>query len=934
MSTSRSRGSALLLCTFLAMGCAASALPDKPILKDYELAQRDFPLKSGLRVLVQEDHSAPVVVVAAMYAVGSTSDPKGLEGLAHFIEHLAFRSRPGGGPELMHVIDRMGGFRNAFTTLDKTVYFTMAHKDHLNELMQLEAWRLARTVDGVTPEVFATEREVVRNELRLGNETNLRGKLFDKVLAQLFPAGHPFSRPVIGSHESLSAAKLEDARAFIKKDYTPDNCTIVISGDVNADEVQKLLGQWPAEILFGPAGPDGPAVQPRQRYGERPVPAVPPPVNRALVKDKGPIEQPILVLGWSAPAAYRGNDELLSFVSTRLNLALQEVYANSDIYVDDDIESVGAFADPLAEATVVYVVANLKPGADPEKARQRVLDTLVNAWTTELGRLDVEVTRWFAATDLLLAVAEPFDKAVSLVQHLGATGHPAFFKDSLEGLAAVKNSQVMEFAAKWITRERAVAVYFEPESDFVPKVVGGSGAARAPAKTGASTAEHQIGGEQATVTEDLGADKIRLVTPSPDLARFPSFKLTNGLEVFAIPHGLAPVAQIHLGIRGGNATVKPFGLAGLASNLSRSMCREHGSLLAVGGRMGSFTGLTRSTHRVNVMSGNLANGLAVLGDQVRCQEVSEESFLFLGRILEINKKAYDRIAKKPEFVASKRFWAELYPGHAYGELAMNPEALKGVTREEAAAYVSSHYKPENAVAVVTGDVEAGEVKALAERYLATWKSGGGGSAAVAAIPPGPAGRKVFLIERPKATQATIQIGCRIPALRPEWLPAHDVLEAMANDHAWKLREQLGATYGIYAGITGHPGGAADLTFGGAVVNPLVGEVVAKLLGFIEDAERGHLDEGWFLSQRWDVARKFALTFATSDGIASGILQAADLGFAPDVWNQYPDNLAKTTRETLASVVAGCAGKEIVTVVGDPVVIRPQLEKAGLKLETE
>ncbi len=926
------------------------ALPDKPVPPtDYELPQMDFPLKSGLRVLVQEDKSAPVVVVAAMYAVGSTSDPKGREGLAHFVEHLAFRSRPGGGPELMHVIDRMGGFRNAFTTLDKTVYFTMAHKEHLNDLMQLEAWRLFKTVEGVTPEMFATEREVVRNELRLGNETRIEGKLFDTVLAQLFPAGHPFARPVIGSHDSLSAAKLEDAQTFIKANYTPDNCTIVISGDVDAQEVKTLLGLWPAELLYGPGGADGAAVAPRKRYGEQVVPEVPFPVNRKLVRDKGTTEQPVLVVAWSAPAAYRGNDALFDFVTDRLNLALGDVFAKTDLFDDDDIEGVSAFSNPLSEATTIYAVASLRPGADPERARVRILDTLSGAWTTNLGRLDVEVNRWFSATGLMLSLAQPFDKAVALVQHLGTTGHSTFFKDSLEGLAAVQNSQVMEFAAKWITRDRAVAVYFEPDSDHVATFAGApGGASGATGATGAAGAavgaaaarsakaratEHQIGSDKALATLDLSADRIRQITKSPHLAGYPRLKLANGLQVIAAKIGSAPVVHMQLGLRGGNGTTRPYGLAGLASGSASSTCRDHGSLSAVGGWNGRATGTTRSTDVVSVLSGNVANGIAVLADSVSCLEVGEEGFQYLDRALTVSKKRFDRTAKQPEFVATKRLWSRLYPNHPYGEVATNPDALKVVTHDDAAAYVRSHFRPDNGVLVVSGDVDPDEVLALSQKYLTNWKSGGGGAGAVAPLPPAPGTREVFLFDRPKATQATIQIGCRLPPAKAEWIAAADVLTALGDDRAWKLREQLGATYGIYAKTTSRPGGAADLIFGGAVVTHLVGAVLDSLLGFVAEVESGKVDEDLFLNKRWDVARTFGRRFATGEEIAAGILEAMDHDWDVAVWDRYPENLALTTRQTLQQAIAGCSGHEIVTVVGDSAALRPQLEKMGLKVES-
>src|SRR4051812_6070772 len=113
---SRTLRAAVLLALVPSGGCATTGgLPDAPVVKNYEPTEWVSNLKSGLTVIVKEDHSAPQVTVASVYGVGSTSDPKGVEGLAHFIEHLAFRSRPGGGPQYWDVLKRMGGNFNAST---------------------------------------------------------------------------------------------------------------------------------------------------------------------------------------------------------------------------------------------------------------------------------------------------------------------------------------------------------------------------------------------------------------------------------------------------------------------------------------------------------------------------------------------------------------------------------------------------------------------------------------------------------------------------------------------------------------------------------------------------------------------------------------------------------------------------------------------------
>jgi zinc protease len=369
-------------------------------------------------------------------------------------------------------------------------------------MLQLEAWRLLDTIGGVTPEVFKTEREVVRNELRQRWETTPGNKMFDLLFESLYPPGHPLRRPVGGTHESLDAAKLEAAQAFVKSYYRPDNCTITIVGDVDTEQVKRLIGTWPAQLLFAAGGADAPATQPRQRVGERPAPPVPAPVTTELKRHRGPIAAPVLLLAWALPPGLRGQDALIDFASSRLDLALD----NLDYREEDDIMGASAGAMPLGDSSVMYLQASLRPWADPEKARKRLLDVLMHAWTTEYDKLQTEGNRWSAATGLLRWASDPLSTAAALSEYMAATGKPAYFKDHLDELATIRNNQVSEFAYKWLTRERAVAVYFEPESDKVPTVsAGGSGAGSAGK---ADSASHDIGRGIAANAAELTGEKV------------------------------------------------------------------------------------------------------------------------------------------------------------------------------------------------------------------------------------------------------------------------------------------------------------------------------------------------------------------------------------------------------------------------------------------
>ena len=899
------------------------------------------PLQSGARVLVLEDHSAPVVSTVAVYGAGGSSDPAGREGLAHFVEHLAFRSRPGGGPQMWDYLKRMGATFNAYTTSDLTVYYASAHRDNLPRLMQLEAWRLARTLDGVTAEALAAEKGVVHNERRQRSETTIGNRPFELVMQALFPPGHPLARPVSGTSESLESTTLADARAFVKRHYRPQNFTLVIAGDVDDAQVSRLVGMWPVEILFGPGGPDGPTVAPARPIGARAAPALPPPHRPALQRHRGPFTQPELLLAWSLPPGFRGDGALIRLTAARLEHALSE---GLDVRRDRSIERTRAHGLELADGSVLILQAWLQPGADPEWVRSRLLDIVADSqtWTGVQAAAQTAASRWHAATSLLLTSVESLTKGLALAEHLATTGNATYFQDHFRELAAIAPRRIDDLAARFVTRERAVALHFEPESDQIPSVARGS--TGAPAAAGApeaaaalvGRAEHELASEGVQRAEDLSADRIRETVLSPGLGRLPRFRLPNGLEVFVIPRAAAPIAQIELGLRGGDASLRPVGLARLASGLHPASCREHGSLIPVGGRIVGLHGLTESETFVRVFSGNLANGLAVLSDSVICRRADDEALLDLPARLRVLHQQWQRAGNRPEQVAGKKLWGALYPDHPFGEAGfVDPLVLADAGGDQARAFVYSHFRPDNAVAVVHGDVDPRQVEALAGRYLQRWSGASPPALAMAAPPPPPppARRTLFLIDRPGASQATLSLACRLADARPELRPAYDVLEQVAGSLTWSLRESWGASYGVHAQVEVMPGNAAHLLLAGTVDRAAVLRSTNRLLAIVREIATGALDPRRFAAQRWEVGRAFMSRFALASVQASAIRSAFHHRWPLTVWDQYPEHLAATTPQVLQTLMASCLDREVLAIVGDAATLRPQLAAAGFELDS-
>jgi zinc protease len=223
---------------------------------------KQFTLGNGMEVVVIPDHRAPVVTHMVWYRVGGADEPRGISGIAHFLEHLMFKSTEKiAMGEFSKIVSRLGGMDNAFTSHDATSYFQRISKDRLPQVMAMEADRMVNL--RLSEKEVLTERDVILEERRSRIENNPSALLEEEMSAAL-QKNHPYGIPVIGWMHEMAKLSREDALAFYKRFYAPNNAILVVSGDVDPDEVHKL-----AEQTFGLNKPN-PELTPRHRVSEPP----------------------------------------------------------------------------------------------------------------------------------------------------------------------------------------------------------------------------------------------------------------------------------------------------------------------------------------------------------------------------------------------------------------------------------------------------------------------------------------------------------------------------------------------------------------------------------------------------------------------------------------------------------------------------------------
>jgi len=225
-------------------------------------AVTSFMLANGMQVVLLPDHRAPVVTHMVWYRVGAADEPPGKSGIAHFLEHLMFRGTSKIPPgEFSKIVSRNGGQDNAFTAQDYTGYFQRVAKDRLGLVMELEADRMINLK--LTDEVVTTERDIILEERSSRTDNNPASQLGEQINASLYLA-HPYANPVIGWRHEIENLTREDALAFYKRHYAPNNAVLVVAGDITEDELRPLAEQFYGII------PPNPDLKPRTRITEPP----------------------------------------------------------------------------------------------------------------------------------------------------------------------------------------------------------------------------------------------------------------------------------------------------------------------------------------------------------------------------------------------------------------------------------------------------------------------------------------------------------------------------------------------------------------------------------------------------------------------------------------------------------------------------------------
>ncbi|HZL94989.1 MAG TPA: pitrilysin family protein, partial [Vicinamibacterales bacterium] len=331
----------------IALACCTLWLATPALAQDPDISFEEFHLDNGLRVIVHEDRKAPIVAVTIWYHVGSKNEVPGKTGFAHLFEHLMFNGSENHNDEYFRPLQEVGATSmNGTTDFDRTNYFQTVPSSALDLALWLESDRMGHLLGAIDQEKLDEQRGVVQNEKRQGDNAPY-GKVFEQIITNIFPPGHPYSWEVIGSMDDLNAASLDDVKTWFETYYGPNNATLVLAGDIDAATARQKVERYFGDI------PPGPPLTKRQRWIPDQVPA-----SRIVMQDRVPEARIYKV--WLGPEWVSDESTYLQLADAVLTGGKTSRLYQRLVYEDQIATDAGAFAlsNEIAGAYIVYATAS------------------------------------------------------------------------------------------------------------------------------------------------------------------------------------------------------------------------------------------------------------------------------------------------------------------------------------------------------------------------------------------------------------------------------------------------------------------------------------------------------------------------------------------------------------------------------------------------
>lgn len=403
-----------------------------------------YKLPNGLTVILSQDHTTPTVAVNVWYYVGSKNEMPGRTGFAHLFEHVMFTGSKH-VPYGLHdkLTEGVGGGNNGTTNNDRTNYFETIPSNYLETALWLESDRMGFLLDTLDIAKLNAQRDIVKNERRQGVDNQPYGRVNEILAAAMFPKGHPYSWPVIGSMDDLTAASEEDVKSFFRLYYAPNNATLAVVGSFDPKEAKSWIQKYFGDL------PKGQQVQ-------RPsVPVARLDANKRLVYEDR-VQVPRLYIVWPSVGFKDDDNYALSVMSSILSGSRTARLTKALVYDSPKASQVSAFRIPAEDIGVFQVTVVPRPESTLTQL-EAMVDEVIQKFINE-GPTAEELQKAKSGLELnfLRGLESNLGKANQLINGSVFYGDAARFRADYQKTLAVTADDVKRVASKYLTRSRIV----------------------------------------------------------------------------------------------------------------------------------------------------------------------------------------------------------------------------------------------------------------------------------------------------------------------------------------------------------------------------------------------------------------------------------------------------------------------------------------------
>ncbi len=912
-----------------AAACSDSSAPKPPqapaALKVEPLKFTSRTLPNGLKVYAMPDPNTANVSVQVWYDVGSKDDPVGRSGFAHLFEHIMFKATKNMPPETLdRLTEDVGGFNNASTYDDFTNYYQVVPANHLERILWAEAERMGTLV--VDAAIFKSERDVVKEEYRQRILASPYGKLFGLYLAQTNFAVHPYGRPGIGSIENLDAATVEDVRAFHATYYRPDNAVLVVAGNFDQAQLDKWIDQYFAPI----ATPTRPiprvtAVEPA-RTGAK---------EYTVYEPNTPL--PAISISFPQPNSLSPDIAALTVLDAIMAKGESSRLYQSLVYTQQIAAEVFTNFEATRDPGAYTLAAVLSEGKSADDGVKSLMAEIAKMRDTQVTAAELDEAKNELVSETLEGRETAFGKATELANAVIRFRDAKYADKLLADIQAVTAADVQRVAKAILDDNKRVTIRYLAEETKAKDAKADTIA------TAATVQAQKLDIPQNEIkTFALAPEAERVKPPAPQApvaAKLPTpgdKQLANGLRVVVASKRDVPLISAELRVLSGSSNDPETG-AGLASltadvmtkgTKTRSATDIARQIEALGASLSASAGADSSGVSLETRADRVGDAMAIMAD------VARNPAFAAAEVERQRQQTLDGLQvalRQPGQIARFAMTRALFGLGPYGGVA-SPKSITALKPEDLTGFHQRHYRPDNALLVISGDVSAEDGIKLAEKYFGDWQKPASPVGTEAKADLGVQSVRAIVVDLPKSGQAAVSFGMLgVPRTADDYFPVLVANSVLGGGYSARLNQEIrikrGLSYGVSSGFPARrsPGPVIALAQtkneSAVQVVDLMNQEFAKIM----TAEVPAPELG---ARQANLIGSFGRDVETASGLAGQLAALATFGIPLEKLTTYVADIQAVTPATAKEAAAKLYDpkKASLVVVGDGSVFFKALKK--------